>query len=301
MKKLSLYVLVAFAGALTFLTSCGGEDPEVFDVPSILLDNTSFTGMPGDVATISGTITAPGGLNVYRVTVEVDGVAGDPQEFPRGSTIETTAQFNFTYTLVEEQVDVPVRIVITATDEANQTGTASFDVTTEASPNPINEDQMVLFGGPANNTEPSFYDAVMQTTYTLANAQANSGSIDVVYYYGDQNDNSLAAPSNTDMQAVFNILGDPLNFTTENATAFGATSLSAMDFTNVSNEDELLASANFDVLAETQVTNLAVDDVIAFRLDAARGSLVGLIHIASIDDTTGFGTITINVKIQQGS
>lgn len=301
MKKLSLIVFAAFASALLFLSSCGDDD-ETFEIPSITLTSSSFTGMPGDVAMISGTITAPGGLNVYRVTVVVDGTEGTPQEFPRGTTIETSVDFNFNYVLVAEQVGANVLIEIEAVDETNQVGTATFAVTTEMAEVNIVEDQMVLFGA-QGNANPGFYNAADQLSYTYAQARDNSAMTDFAYYWGATNNSSIAAIDDADLNAVYTSVSLAIegNFANRNATRFAATTLAAADFIAVTTESELLASTSFDNLTASSVTSLAVDDVIAFKLISDRGDLAGLLHIASIDDTNGNGTITINVKVQEAT
>ena len=304
MKKLSLIVFAAFASALLFLSSCGDDD-ETFEIPSITLTSSSFTGMPGEVAMISGTITAPGGLNVYRVTVVVDGTEGTPQEFPRGTTIETSVDFNFNYVLVAEQVGANVLVEIEAVDETNQVGTATFAITTEMAEVNIVEDQMVLFGAQGNSA-PGFYNAVDQLSYSYAQARDNSAMTDFAYNWGQNNNSSIAAIDDACLDAGYSVSGMswlPIEgvFANRNATRFATTDLAAADFIAVENEADLLASSNFDNLTASSATGLAVDDVIAFKLISSRGDLVGLLHIASIDDTNGNGTITVNVKVQEAS
>ena len=297
MRKLSFILLSVFAAGLIFLSSCGGEDEEVFEIPSITLTTSSYTGFVGETATISGTITAPGGLNVYRITVIVDGVEGTPVEFPRGSTIETEANFSYDYTLVESQVGSSVVVEIEAVDEVNQVGTATFTITTQAAA--INEYTTLLFGA-QGNAEPGFYDALTNTQYTYANASANSSDVDLAYYWGATNNSTLAAMDDAGLNAVYTAVGLPIegNFATRNSTRFAATTLTAGDFTAITNEVQLLNSFNFDNATNSNAPQLAEGDVIAFVLDADRGGLSGLIHIAAINDTNGNGTITINVKIQ---
>lgn len=297
MKNLSFLFLLLFAAGLIFLSSCGGEDEEVFEIPSISLNSSSYTGFVGETATVSGTITAPAGINVYRFTVIVDGVAGTPVEFPRGSTIETEAQFSYDYTLVEEQVGASVVIEIEAVDEVNQVGTATFTVTTQAAA--INAYSTLLFGAQGNQN-PGFYDAITNTQYTYANARDNSSEVDLAYYYGATNANSIAAIDDAGLNAVYTSVGLPIEgtFATRNSTRFAATELTSSDFDLITNEAELLNAYNFDNATNSSSTQLAVGDVLAFVLDADRGGLSGLILITEINDTNGNGTITIDVKVQ---
>jgi hypothetical protein len=164
----------------------------------------------------------------------------------------------------------------------------------------VNAYSTVLLGA-QGNAEEGFYDAISNTRYSYAGARDASGgaAVDFAYYYGNSNENSLGAIDSDDLHAVYNSVELPIEgiFGTRNATRFQVTELGPDEFNAVTSNSGIIAIANSELTSEPDATNLTVGNVVAFRLDASRGSALGLIHIAEVNDTNGEGSITINVKV----
>jgi len=307
-KFLNYFLLLAAIPALVFLASCGDDDDEVIaNAPTIVFDDDDATidAAPGDVVTISGTVDAPGGFNVLRITPVIDGTPEMTEEIARspGSTPPLTFPFDFDFEVTSDMVNADVVIEFDAVDENGLTGIADFMITVEA--NEINTFTVVLLGA-QGSTEPSFYDAQTNTRSLYADAAESSATIDFAYYYGATNGNTLAAIDDGGLDAVFDAVGLPIDgvFQVQNSTGFFSVNTSPTDFEAVENEIDLLEITSTVFTGEVQgnsdATQLVEDQVIAFQLDeGTRAGLFGLIRVASIDDNTGNGTITIDVKVQQ--
>ena len=115
--------------ALT-MPSC--KDEEVFPAPTVLLSASEFTGKTGETATVTATVTAPGGLKSLTITKYL-GVTPDPAYGTNGSKVVDHSEHTETYELNAEGLTTPVRFSFTAEDNKGQTATADFVVTTEAS------------------------------------------------------------------------------------------------------------------------------------------------------------------------
>jgi hypothetical protein len=135
----------------------------------------------------------------------------------------------------------------------------------------------------------------------MTEAKANSTLIDFMYYYGNVNNATIAAPDDNDAAMVFTGTAALSTWTTRNSTRFKViSSLTAAEFDAI--EDDLLIVSNVnptEVIAST-VHPLAVGDVVAFITDGdkAGGSRKGLIKVAAIAVGAG-GTMDIVVKVQE--
>lgn len=309
--KMKLFPLVCLLAAAV-ITSCGKDDEPVAAAPSVsvtaTVDGEALTN-GGDVTvgsevSLKITVTAPGGVNGLTVTSgtqvntynrsELGAVSGDTSgeltlniSAPTEADIDGTASFQFE-----------------AVDDLDQTSSVvTFTYTVIAAPSPdVNSYTAVLLGAQGNSEE-GFYDAQSNTRYTYAEARDASGTesspIDLAYYYGNTNKNSIAAIDDSGLNAVYSSVSLPIQgvFGTRNSTRFLSSELSAEEFEAISTNAELEEAAAFEVSGSSSSTELVLNQVIAFKFDEDRGGGFGLIHIASIDDTNGNGTITIEVKV----
>lgn len=116
--------------ALTF-TSCGDDDDPVL-APTVALSATDFSGKTGETASVTATVTAPGGLKNLVVTKYI-GTDIDANFGTGGSKSVTTLTHTEDYVLSGEGLTSPIRFNFTAEDNEGQTGSADFIITTEAS------------------------------------------------------------------------------------------------------------------------------------------------------------------------
>lgn len=102
--------VLLFTSAI-FVSSCKKEDP-----PSITLSQELISVNAGETISVTVSVDAPAGLDKVVVTQLHDGTAvGNPQEF-------TTAPFDFTYTVTEDDVDPILSFNFKAIDTEEQEG-----------------------------------------------------------------------------------------------------------------------------------------------------------------------------------
>lgn len=304
MKRITQNLLLAvFASLLIF--SCGKDDEPTAAAPSVTvsatIEGTAVTSgsdvTAGSSIIVTVDITAPGGVNGLDVNgtsysrTQLGAEAGDTQ-----ASITFNAQV-----LGSDLVGSSVIWEVEAVDDAGQvsaTVTFTVNVTSPA----VNAYSAVLLGAQGNANE-GFYDALTNTRYTYANARdasgVNSSPIDLAYYYGNTNQNTIASIDDSGLHNVYNSVSLPIEgiFGTRNSTRFLSSSLSATEFADIATDADLETAASFEVSGSSSITQLVADQVIAMQLDADRGGAFGLIRVVSIDDTNGDGTITIEVKM----
>jgi uncharacterized surface protein with fasciclin (FAS1) repeats len=167
----------------------------------------------------------------------------------------------------------------------------------------VNTYTTVLLGGQGND-EKGFYNAFSNVRYSYAEARDASGvegsPVDLAYYFGANNEATLAAIDSDGLNAVYTAVGLPIEgiFGTRNSTKFRVTDLGPADFGGILLNSQLEMAASSENNTNVSATNLQEGSVVAFTLDGDRGAYVGLIRVVEIDDTNGNGTITIEVKVQ---
>ncbi len=183
---------------------------------------------------------------------------------------------------------------ITVTDKDALTASRSIIITVDASMggNPINTYEAILMGG-LNNTEyGSFLDAEEGNVYLVGPATTNQAIIDIVYYYGSQNNATLCSPSDPSVNGGTGNFDVCVNWTTKNATTFGTTTITGAEFDDIDNDSELV---DITGLSNSKMINLIVGNVIAF--ETVEGN-IGLVKITALENSNS-GTITVQVKIQE--
>lgn len=307
MKKITRQLLVALTASAFVLASCGEDEDPLANGPvvsvSATLDGATLTsGSQVNVdsaITFSVSVTAPAGFNTLYVLNENDNDILDPINSNTTGLTETETSASIDFLLGYSNAGTAY-INFVAVDDANQisdTVSYTFEIL-----QPVESYEAILLGAQGNAAE-GFYDAQSNTRYAYAAARDAStvteSPIDFAYYWGQTNESSLAAIDDSGLNAVYAASVGAIEgiFGTRNATRFLSSTLSAGDFDAISNNSELSAAADFEVAGSSSVTQLVVDQVIAFQFDMARGGAFGLIKVSSIDDTNGNGTITIEVKV----
>lgn len=318
MKNLIKNSLTLLAvSSMIFLYSCGDDDTEEPGPvgPSITLSGDLYNQDEfevGDSVGLSVAFSTPGELSGfnYQVTINKDSadeqsqtkVFNSPEDIGYTDT-DVSGSFNFTlFEEIPENLEgKSVTVYFEIVDKADQLDSVSWTFEVFAG---INTYEMVLLGA-QNNSEAGFYDADANVRFTYAQARDTSGVessvVDLAYYWGATNENTLAAIDDAGLNAVYEATNPDLsiedNFGTRNSTRF--VKLEGVDFDDVQSSSQLINAASFEstTAGESSATMLEENDVVAFQLDADRGGKFGLIKIASIDDTNGNGTITIEVKI----
>lgn len=151
-----------------------------------------------------------------------------------------------------------------------------------------------ILGSYQNFTVGSSFASSNGTVYSMINAKANDTLIDWLYYYGDVNHATIAAPDDSVADNVIFIGADgPSTWSHRNATVFNKVSL-PIDWNLIQNDSIILIGTQSGVTA-TNVTSLAVNDVVAFITELGKK---GLMKVTAINSGAS-GTITYDVKVQK--
>ena len=303
--------IVGALGGLTLLASCGGGDDEPTPAGPSIVVTTSPAAVDGvvnitegDDITFTVNASTPGGFNTVTIS---DGTGNSITKTRLTENIEvgtTSAEIVFEGLVFESAGEYT--ITVTVVDEIAQEASETVSIVAEDAPIAINSYTAVLLGA-QGNAEKGFYNAKDGIRYSYAEARdastVTASPVDFAYYWGNTNKSTIASIDNTALNSVYNSVGLPIDgvFGTKNTTSFLGLELTAAEFDAIQDEEALLSAASFEVSGTGSVTGLAVGDVFAFKLDADRGGLFGLVKIATINDTNGTGTITIEVKVEQGS
>jgi len=297
-KLLALLLLLGFA-----MTSCSKDDDD--PTPTDVKPAINFMGNAGYV--IGNTTLAEGTLFHFGITATPNTTSGKKlTKVTITRKFENEAQQTFftkdlndlsSYTLdtlAYAHAGVGVDTwVITITDKAGETNNKSFNITTTAAAGDINTYTAVLMGGQANTTVGSYYATTTNTVMLQATAVVNQAAIDFVYYYGNVNMATLAAPDDVTVGGGSGNLTLCENWTVKNATRFATTNILPADFDAITDDAAIVAAAASANLSKANL--LDQNDVIAFKTAAGK---LGLIKVSQIV-TGDTGTITIDVKVQQ--
>jgi len=294
MKKLQLLFIGLAIFAIGTFTSCEDDDTTPL-APSIeFIAGEDY--LTGD-QTVNDTTSysfkwnvTKGTADLEEFTVRLDNI--DLTGFPKTDIDKELYQAEVTEGPKEEGV---YEYTFIATDKDGMTATETITVTVEPTAGAIVSYTDKILGSYEAN-EGSSFASIDGTIYNSADAATNSEKVDFVYYYGQTNLAVLGAPNDTEVQTVYPGVA---NWTTQNATVFGTTTLNADGFDAIEDDAEIVDAAAD--LAETKATELAVGDVIAFETaeTSANASKKGLIRVVAINGTLGTSTIEIEVKVQE--
>lgn len=156
-----------------------------------------------------------------------------------------------------------------------------------------------MMGGQTNTSLGSFFASDSGIVYLSGATGASAalqGRIDLVYYFGTANQATLGAPNDSLTNVAHENNSSLSTWTVKNATKFYKTALTPVEFM-LSANDSLIKTVDAASITASSANLLQVGSVVAFKTVAGKS---GLIHVGSIDGTTGSDrSITINVKVQK--
>lgn len=278
-KSIYLFGLLLLAGAVLF-SSCKKDDE---DEPVVDLTPTlTFIGGAGYTsadATFAPASTFKVGINASENATSKSNIASFVVVRTFNNTPTTVFEKNNindpTYTWEDDLVALAVageeRWTFTITDKDGLKKELAIVITTT---NPVVSYKNITMGSFNDPTYGSFMNAASGMVMTKAEATADQASVDFAFYLGAVNKSTLGAPSNDDIQAVFNI--GPSVWSIHNETLFELSTLSAADF------DAIGSSYTFPEFTGTadDINNLEAGQVVFFK---TVNGLLGLAKVNSIN------------------
>ncbi|MDT8392672.1 MAG: hypothetical protein RQ761_02425 [Bacteroidales bacterium] len=177
------------------------------------------------------------------------------------------------------------------TDKAGESNELSFIITTSLVGVEIATYTNKTMGSWNDPTYGSFFATETGTVHTKAQATANQAAIDFAFYLGATNGSTFGAPSNQDIDQVFD-LGDS-GWTIFNETLFDKASINATEFNAIGD------TYTFPEFTGTSddINLIQPGDVIYFLTDPDKGRKHGFIKVNSINAKGDI--INIDVKVQK--
>lgn len=180
--------------------------------------------------------------------------------------------------------------------EGNSSSTA-FVITldTSAQYTPLSDHGQVVFGAQDNAQTGGCYNILTQTIYTHQAAAADTviqSGIDLLYYYADDDKNTIASSGANIEDGVFPV--NPGTWTITRETRYFKTSLAEDDFNMAVNDSIILANYEQGD-AKRKAKNLQSGNIYTFKTESGQ---LGMFMVDAVDGTNE-GNITISLKIQE--
>ncbi|MDX5345674.1 MAG: DUF4466 family protein [Hymenobacteraceae bacterium] len=216
-KFRSYFTMAVAVVSVGFLTSCGDDD-EPNPKATITFDPSTETveRAPGEDITMKAVVTSQDRLKEFKMTKSILGVTKD-------TIVTNFPSAGYEFNLVDQvpasaQVGNSITYTFTATTNKGEVTTRTFTVNVVST---LNNYTAVILGN-QNASAGSFYSTSDNQVITTANAPANAGKIDLVYYYSVGGPAAtdlatIAAPSDPTAQAVHTTIN---SWTVKNATKF---------------------------------------------------------------------------------
>jgi hypothetical protein len=305
MKKTLIYSLATLflAGLMVFQSCTGTETADPIVVVSSSSDgwdgaSNTFTGDIGDTLALDITVTADGIFNTVRIT-DADGATAF--EDTRSEDGQTSYEGTFTYVLMEENAGDTMEWTVAGIDDAMASTEETVTVIVNEKQTPVVKYTAKLLYAPlADNTAKNFFSTDDGATYSnndvTQTADPVSPMIDFGYYYGATDNASMSSPA--EFPELF---ADVSSWGTKNETLMKKSTMDVSHFEMINTNADLMTHYGMTDMADATggVTALAVDDLVAFELDAAKGSKKGFFKVIAINGTFNSGDyIEIEVVVE---
>ncbi|MDA3881686.1 MAG: hypothetical protein PF481_00205 [Bacteroidales bacterium] len=273
MKKLHVLFILGLIASVGFFTSCDeGVDPVGPEIIWSNYDGADLERCLGDEIGITFTVRK-GDSKLEDVVVKL----GQGVIYTASDDADTDVEDNMEVVLNQTLENVVSQtLTITATDKDGLTDVKTVAINVESDL----DDKGTKILGAGGNTNGSYYSLTDDAIMDQGEAQAAPEKVTIVYNNTVDDGAQLYSP--TESSAIKALQG-----TTE--TLF--TELPGVDYATATSVD-LPAEAD---ITSTKLTNLSVDDVIAF---VATDGTIGIIEVTSIQgDVDGQASISIKTKI----
>ncbi|SDK70840.1 hypothetical protein SAMN05421823_103342 [Catalinimonas alkaloidigena] len=314
MKKSSLYLLALWAvGFVFFLSACGdttedpvplGGDLSITLTGDSITDEDSYDGYVGDTLLFNVAVEAEDGFSV--LTISRNNTADTSFSSPAGQS-PTTFNTTYRYVLMPEDTAGTVTLRFQAEDSNGKTTSQSFEITAMNTPTKVFR-AVLLYAPLGQRNSETFFDAQTGTTYTVnevnTGAANTSAMIDFGYYYGDDDDASIASPA-AYPDSIYNLGTSGNQWNTLNNTLLRPANISAGQYaearTNPQGITQIWNASTADPNSPSgeAVTRIETGDYLVFELDEERGRKRGLIHVEEVKGTYNQGDyIRIEVIVE---
>ena len=297
-----------FLSISVFVALTGCKDPNAIEdpipaAPSMIVtvngnQNVSqITLDPGDTIIYSVETNVPAGISNFKATYILDEVTYNVNSFTPDTTVTAytlnNRQLYLDYTLAGKELTFS----FTVTDNVDSVATYEFVLNVNESP--ITE-RLDIVVSPYNQfVKGNLYDVAGDTTYFPINVKTNESNqlgVDLIFAYNATDGYSVSSPSDVDAVGVWDT---EVSFNWP-FLAVSSTKLAEVNNSTVTYEQIVTATQLTNLIESstaTSIKGLYVGQLIAIKLDAEKGGVVGLIQITNIVGTKDTERqITFNLK-----
>ena len=305
MKKISKKIITIFSiSVILAFYACNENEimPAVIPDLNISLSATTSDGVNlinggevnlSDTFSIIVSISAEAGFNTLNVSGDVTSTVNRNDLNLASGTEDVDITFKINSgSLGEGNIDFE------AVDEEGNTATTSFSFVV-VSPKAKIQTAVILYAPLGDLSSETFYSILNNETYSRNEVESTadqiSASIDFGYYYGTNDNASLASPAE---YTIYNLTD--AGWTTRNATILSTTAITNSEYLEMITVGDLEAAISGVDLSNANgtVTNLSEGDILMFNTVE---DVQGLIHISAISGTNGSdGMIEIEIKLAVG-
>jgi hypothetical protein len=307
MKKLSYLLGVLLVAGMLFTSCSKDDDDDVAGPPTISFKTgagftfSDVTINEGETITVGiiATANAVSKKNLDRIVIYA--IINNVPQSPIVDTTINVASFNADYNITFPDAFTG-KLFAEVTDKDNRKSNVSFDITVDVAAGPIYTYTAILMGGQTNPNAGSFYSTGEDQVYMvgqLTNTPTNQKKIDLVFFYGATNLYTLGAPNN-DQVAIAHAANGIETWTEKNATLFGETAVTGLNWADVTDDGLILNHAGN--LTKGLANSLTNNQIYAFETagTSTNPGKKGLFRVVETMGTSGADrAIRIEVKIQQ--
>jgi hypothetical protein len=306
LKLLSAFI---FASIIALTSSCSKDDTATtVDATSITLTDSlgkNEIGNKNAIAFVKINIKLATGTTVKTAKLERKIGTGASEVLIENDKIDTVTGFTlsdlYTDEIVSSNLTMGTKVVYTATITDSKSKTVTGSVTyTVIRGNGVLISEIIELGAQSDTIREYKFLGLANSfaTYTAGDkgtARTNSEKIDFVYYYGQNDKNTFASPSNTDGAQV--IWGNEItSWTTKNVTLFSTNAINAATFETIkaSKVDDAFYNIDFTKNTTEKYINFGYNKVVAFK---TAGGKIGLARFL-LGATTDSGSMKVQIICQ---
>lgn len=306
-KTIKLFSAILFAG-IVGLTSCSKDATTTTDETTVTLTDSlgknTISNRDGE-ANVTITIKVGTGATLKTAKLERKVGSGATEVIIENNKMDTVTDFTSTSTMTDVisgnlVIGDKVTYTATITDSKSKTITSTL-VYTIVRGNAVLVSNEIELGAQLNSVLVYKFLGLADNfnTYTAGasgTAKNNPSKIDFVYYYGQNDKNAFASPTNADgAQQIWG--AEITTWAVKNNTKFKTTSISATDFDNIktSKVDDTFYGIDFTSGTTEKFVNITAGSVVAFQTSNGTVGLAKFTSVATAND----GAMKVQVICQK--
>ncbi len=272
MRKLNVILLLSLFVGVSIFTSCQKDDDPIIGQPLLIFKSTD--GYAYEDVTIKTTDELLVGFIGNADSDTDNNLTNFVLRIGEDVLVDSTfnaAQFTADYRISFESVG-NATLTAKITDAGGFTDQISFEITIEEGGVQLRKSEEFLLGHVNDLAAGSFYSATEDEVYFVNNVQDNVDKVDLVFFMGVQNKNTLASPDDEDLHTVYPSM---LEWTVHNATRLFKTDMTAAEFDAL---EGLYVFPEYEDL-ETKANHLENGDVVYFVTASGKQGYVKVVDL----------------------